>query len=452
MATKQHFWFALSLAALSSSVGCSTTGSLWPSTGWFGAKTEAPANNLAQQNARNTTPAKPSIQGANAQLGAPSAEAAGPFAAMTASFKKWTGNETAPPPADDPLSLDSKPKQLSPDFYTQIAHMHEAKGDFDGAIKLYEQALKASPQNTDVLVSMARAYDRQGNMVKAIETYQRAIKIDARCALAHNDLGLCYARQNDVVRARESLNKAVALVPTSKLYRNNLATILVAARQYNEAYEQLSSVYPPAIAHYNVGVLTNRRGNRAEALSRFQQASAADPNLAQARNMIDKLNGVAQQPTTPPALAEQARQYQTGIQGQARQVQNQWRNEADRVHADLKTQVDSQTDQLKAQVSQTQNNVANRVQSQATRAESQVNSGVNQTNAAAQTAIRDAEAKIRAVVQPQIAPIEPQYGSGWVPPQTDDITPIRGVNETETGYTFTDDGDDMPVLLPPTGE
>lgn len=452
MATKQHFWFALSLAVLSSSVGCSTTGSLWPSSSWFGAKSETPSSSLAQQNARNITPAKPSTQGANSQLGAPAAAAAGPFTAMTASFKKWTSSETTPPPADDPLSLDTKPKQLSTDFYTQIAHMHEAKGDFAGAIKQYEEAIKIAPQNTDTLVCMARAYDRQGNMIKAIETYQRAIKIDARCALAHNDLGLCYARQNDTVRSRESLNKAVALVPTSKLYRNNLATVLVEAQQFSEAYDQLSAVYPPAIAHYNVGVLSNRRGHRVEALGRFQQASAADPNLAQARTMIAKLNGVAQQPANPPALAEQARQYQTGIQDQARQVQNQWRDESQRVHADLKTQVQGQTDQLKSQINQTQNNVANRVQSQANRVESQLNSGVNQSSAAAQAAIRDAEAKIRAAVQPQIAPIEPQYGSGWVAPQTDDITPIQGVNETETGYSFTDESDDMPVLLPPTGE
>src|SRR5438046_230145 len=123
--TRQRLWLAFSLAALCSTTGCSSMGSLWPS-GWFGSSS-TPQNNLAPHNARNAAPANPSRSGANAQLGAPAAAAAGPFAAMSTSFKKWTGGEQQPAPADDPLSLDTKPKQLSAELCVQIAHMHESK-------------------------------------------------------------------------------------------------------------------------------------------------------------------------------------------------------------------------------------------------------------------------------------------------------------------------------------
>lgn len=462
--TRRRLWLALSLAALCSATGCSTMSSFWPSS-WFGSNS-SPQANLAQHNARNSTPASPSRQGANAQLGAPAAAATGPFAAMSTSFKKWTGGEQQPTPPDDPLSLNTTPKQLSPELYVQMAHMHEAKGDFASAIKQYEEALKAGPNNTELLVQLGRAHDRNGDMTKAIATYQQAIKIDARCALAHNDLGLCYARQNDLARARESLNKAVALVPTSKLYRNNLATVLVSARQYNDAYEQLTAVHPPAIAQYNLGILANRRGDKTEAMSRFQQASSLDPNLAQARNMIDKLNGVPSGAVAGRAPAEQGnaapgaapptiKQVQTDVADQARQYQQNWRDSARQMQTDWKQQGQTQVNQVKTQANQAKTEVAERMQAQAQGAIGQANDSVNKTSEAAQAAIRDAEAKIRAAMQPQVAPVEPGYTSGWVPPQTDDITPIQGAEDAtsdeDTTYSISDE-DESPILLPPTGE
>jgi Tfp pilus assembly protein PilF len=290
-------------------------------------------------------------------------------------------------------------------------------------------------------------------MGKAVETYQRAIKVDARCALAHNDLGLCYARQNDLARARESLSKAVSLVPTSKLYRNNLATVLVDARQYNEAYEQLAAVHPPATAQYNLGVLANRRGDKVEAMNRMQQALALEPNLAQARTMIDRLNGVPQSAPALPNLAEQGRQMQAGVQNEARQLQagmqqqgrqyqEQWRDTAR---------------QAKTQVGQIQTRFADHVQSGVQNAENQAANGMNQTSEAAQAKIREAEAKIRAAVQSQVAPIGPAYTNSWVPAQADDITPIQPPpNFASPAQPEADDysagSEGSPVLLPPTGE
>lgn len=431
-------------------------GSLWPSN-WFGSNSSTSQQNLAQYNARNAAPVNPSRSGANAQLGAPAAAATGPFAAMSASFKKWTGgDEPQAKPQDDPLSLDTKPKQLSSELYVQLAHMHEAKGDFARAIKQYEEALKVSPNNTQVLVELGRAHDRQGDMAKAIATYQQAIKIDARCALAHNDLGLCYARQNDLARARESLSKAVALTPTSKLYRNNLATVLVSSRQYNEAYEQLAAVHTPAIAQYNLGILANRRGDKTEAMNRFQQAASLDPNLAQARNMIDKFNGIAAQVSAGTATAQAAvpsiKQVQTDVADQARQYQQHWRDEVRQMQSDWQQQAKSQANNLKTQVNQTQAQLAERVQSQAKGVAEQANSGVNQVSEASQAAIRDAEAKIRAAMQSQVAPVEPGYSSSWVPPETDDVTPIGEDGASDDAATFSISDDESPILLPPTGE
>jgi tetratricopeptide (TPR) repeat protein len=455
--SRRHLWLAISLATLCSATGCSSMSSLWPS-GWFGSNS-TPQNNLAQHNARNSSPANPSRSGANAQLGAPAAAAAGPFAAMSTSFKKWTGGEPQPKTQDDALTLDDKPKELSPELHTQIAHMYEAKGDFASAIKQYEEALKASPINTKLLVELGRAYDRNHDMSKAIATYQQAIKIDARCALAYNDLGLCYARQNDFAKARENVGRAVSLDPSSKLYRNNMATVLVSSKQYNEAFEQLAAVHPPAIAQYNLGILANRRGDKTEAMSRFQQAAAQDPNLAQARSMIDKLNGVpsagppAGAVATAPQAAPSFKQMQTDVADQARQHQQQWRDEVRQMQSDWQQQAKTQVNQVKTQAQQAQTQLADRAQSQAKGIAEQTSNGVNELSESSKAAIREAEAKIKAAMQAAVAPVEPGYGSNWVPPQTDDVTPIQEDESAdgETSYSISDE-DDSPILLPPTGE
>lgn len=434
MGTRRRYWIALSLA-LSSTVGCATPGSfnLWPSGGssWFGGGDKASPSNPASQTARNAPPATPSKSGANAQLGAAAAAPAGTWATMTAPLKNLMPAKDAPATVpDDALSLENSPKELSSDLHAQMARMFESKGDFPGAIKQYEQALKASPGNTDLLVGLARAYDRKGDQKKAIETYQAAIKADPKCASAYNDLGLCYARQRDLARSRESLGRAVALVPTSKLYRNNMATVFTEARQYKEAFEQLSAVHPPAIAHYNLGILANRKGDRTEALNRFQQAAAADPSLAQARKMVDKLSGVAQQQPELPAAGQR--------------VQH------------LEQQAQRQVGQVKSQVRQTRAGSVSQAQAHGREAQSQVSKGAAGISQSAQESIREAEAKIRGAVQPQTAPIAPSYGNAWVPDESDDITPIQASPPVEERvrqqYRISDESDENPILLPPTSE
>jgi tetratricopeptide (TPR) repeat protein len=459
---KRRMWIAVSLAAMSGFTGCATGGGMWPSS-WFASKDAAPAS-TAQYNARNTPPAEPSRQGANAQLGAPpAAAAAGPLAALAAPFKSWGSNPATPP--SDPLSLDNKPKQLSAELYVQIARMHEEKGDFPSAITQYEQALKVAPNNTDILVSMARAQDRKGDVAKAVATYQQAIKIDARCALAYNDLGLCYARQRDLPRAQESLQQAVALVPTSKLYRNNLATVLADAKRYNEAYEQLATVHPPAVAQFNLGVLAGRAGDKNEAMARLQQSAAIDPNFAPARQMIDKLNGIAQQQANsgnpgnpaPPALAAQGQNAQAAMQDQAKQYQQQLRDTTRQLHNEVKSQAQAQMSQVKAQAGQARTQFADHVRTQAQGAETRVQNGVDQVSQAKENAIREAKAKLEAALPtppPQPAAIAPASGDRWVPPASGDITPIEpppGIDRQEVDrYWSESDENETPVLLPAT--
>ena len=117
--SKRRLWLAVSLAALSSTTGCSTTGELLAQRlVWL--KTDA----AGESGSMNPG------QGNNGQFGT-AAATAGTFPAMSASLKKWTGGDQPAQP-EDAVSLDSTPKQLSPELYRQIERMNPPKADCRG--------------------------------------------------------------------------------------------------------------------------------------------------------------------------------------------------------------------------------------------------------------------------------------------------------------------------------
>jgi tetratricopeptide (TPR) repeat protein len=217
-----------------------------------------------------------------------------------------TGAMTAKPkmnlPDDDPLRLDRMPKNIGPEVYIGAARLFENQGKFAEAEDKYREALKAAPNDLNGLVGLARLYDRQGQPQKAIEVYQKAAQVHPQNSLVHNDLGLCYRRQRQVDKSIATFQKAVEHTPGNAKYRNNLAAALVDGGRESEAYQQLTAVNSPAVAHYNLAYLLNEKGQRANAVRHLQEAVAADPSLRPANEMLTQLGAGA------PQQAAQAQQ------------------------------------------------------------------------------------------------------------------------------------------------
>jgi Tfp pilus assembly protein PilF len=297
MRKKSTLQLGLCLAALSTASGCASPSlsgmfSSMSPTKWFASKPSTPAERLNAQ-----TPSKlvapPSQLGATSRLGAPPPTNNSWMSSLPSPFGK---KETNPMPlGDDPLSLSNTPKQMNPMLFVHLARMHEAKGDYENALKQYEQGLKLDPKNLDVLLGMARTYDRKDDVTRAVATYEQAIQCHPQSAIAHNDLALCHARHRDLEKARQRFEQAIALEPQSKLYRNNLATTLVQMGQHEAALGHLKNVLPEAAACYNVGFLANQMGQKEAAAHYFQQALTLDPQLAPARQLLDKMQGNANQ-------------------------------------------------------------------------------------------------------------------------------------------------------------
>jgi Flp pilus assembly protein TadD len=218
-----------------------------------------------------------------------------PFAAKPAN--SIGAPKTTNVPEIDQLSLSNKPRSGS-DLYLLNAKMYEQNNNFEAAKSQYDKALETDPKSYDVLLSYAHMNDRAGKFDEAAKLYQRAITAQPKQPTAYNDLGLCLARVNRYDEAVKNLNKAIEMQPQKALYRNNLATVLVQQNKLPEAVAQLSAVNPPAVAHYNVAFLLQRRGDLNAATQHMTTAAQLDPSLVAARQWL--------QQNQPTALAQSA--------------------------------------------------------------------------------------------------------------------------------------------------
>jgi tetratricopeptide (TPR) repeat protein len=194
------------------------------------------------------------------------------------------------------VAQHTPPTQPSPQLYTAMAEMSQRAGNADQARSLYQKALALDPNDMNALLGAAHMEDRLGRLDVALPLYQRAVNVSPTNAGAINDLALCQARKGDLASAHRALEKAVLLQPQNALYRNNIAKVMVEMNWTDQALGQLSAIHPPAIAHYNMGVLLTERGRRDEAMRFLHTAAAIDPSLAPAKQLLAEL-GVP--PTTP---------------------------------------------------------------------------------------------------------------------------------------------------------
>ncbi len=229
---------------------------------------------------------------------------------VSAPFKKTPEKKTPPVADDDPVQLTSKTAPPGPSLYVSLAKLQEKAGKNESALEKYDQALELDPKYLPALLGIARLHDRTGDYEKALAAYKKATIAHPESAAAFNDLGLCYARANRLTDSVTALQRAVAIDGEKALYRNNLATVLVEVGRSDEAYRTLVKIHGEGIAHYNVGYLLNKRGEKERALEQFRLAAKVDPNLAPAKQWIEMLGGevptydadakVAQAPATVP--------------------------------------------------------------------------------------------------------------------------------------------------------
>lgn len=93
---------------------------------------------------------------------------------------------------------------------------------YDVAIRAYEQALEAAPDNPDLQRNLANAYRAQGRVPDAIRLLESVIQKNPNSPEAYNSLGIVYAEQGRKQDAITQFQRALQISPNFSQAQSNL--------------------------------------------------------------------------------------------------------------------------------------------------------------------------------------------------------------------------------------
>jgi tetratricopeptide (TPR) repeat protein len=121
--------------------------------------------------------------------------------------------------------------------------LYDSQGEFDLAVAYYNYAIDKSPRWVLPYSNLGNIYKRQANYSKALSLFNKALAIDSNAALLYNNLGNVYLAQGRVVTAEMTYRYALTIDSESKY-----------------------------LWHYNLGVVSELKGDLASALKHYQRS------------------------------------------------------------------------------------------------------------------------------------------------------------------------------------
>src|SRR6516162_10540792 len=111
-------------------------------------------------------------------------------------------------------------RDLASAYYNRgLAYGH--KGDFDRAIRDFDQAIKINPNYVEALYSRGLTYSNKGLWDRAIQDYDEAIKLNPNYVRAISNRGSAYLAKRQYDRAIQDYDQAIKLDPNEAIPLNN---------------------------------------------------------------------------------------------------------------------------------------------------------------------------------------------------------------------------------------
>ncbi|MEM3444749.1 MAG: tetratricopeptide repeat protein, partial [Thermoplasmata archaeon] len=130
----------------------------------------------------------------------------------------------------------------NPDTWIYRGNLRFESGDFESAIRCYDEALSLSPDNVAALYNKANALLQTGRNEEALKILEKLVENNPGIEEIWNNLGNIYARKGKIEEAVESYTRAIELNPDYIIARYNLGMVLAQKGEYAPAIEQFSQV------------------------------------------------------------------------------------------------------------------------------------------------------------------------------------------------------------------
>ena len=122
-------------------------------------------------------------------------------------------------------------------FLSVVGQCFFHEGNYDEAIKIFENILQIDTKNLSALNSLARTYHEKREKVKAETYYLKALKINKLSFYLLNNIAGFYREELSYDKAIDYYNQALSVNPNNAYIYNNLAKIYFDLNNHKEALE-----------------------------------------------------------------------------------------------------------------------------------------------------------------------------------------------------------------------
>src|SRR6185312_7527679 len=133
-------------------------------------------------------------------------------------------------------------KDPSPRSFAMLATSYEQMHDYSLAATAYRQALKLDPARVEIKQALAQDLLLSNQLDEALNLYQEIVKANPQDAQSYLRMSQIYRQQKKFDLARQSSDKAKAIDPDSLEIRYNEVTILESEGKVQDAVNTLNSI------------------------------------------------------------------------------------------------------------------------------------------------------------------------------------------------------------------
>jgi tetratricopeptide (TPR) repeat protein len=187
---------------------------------------------------------------------------------------------------------EAEAAKLTPDIQAQLR---------DETRRIYQEVLKAEPDNLDAARGLARVYTQMGDFDRAQEVYQKALTKHPRDVMLWHDVAMMHNRRKNWPEGMRCLNKALEIDPENQRCLKTLGFTLARTGQIEQSLTCLTrAMGSAASAHYHVALMLLHVGEHERQASRpqleeqarihLQLALRQNPQLETARELLARLD------------------------------------------------------------------------------------------------------------------------------------------------------------------
>ncbi len=161
-------------------------------------------------------------------------------------------------------------------------------GDFAGAVREYEQALRLNPTYFEAKMNLGNALRQLGQAEAGLAELRAALKLKPNVALAHYNLGIALVALERHAEAYASFDRSLELNPGNADALDSRGELLRRAGRHEEAQRDFAAALHRDTRHFyahnHLAISLGATGKTQEALAHFEAALKLKPDYAEARN------------------------------------------------------------------------------------------------------------------------------------------------------------------------